>query len=187
LSSDGRAVTSLKTRMTSTPSPQGRRILVAVVTGETGRRIQAWREENDPQEAKRLPPHTTLCYWAPEASEEALGMQVRHAFEAPVIVRLGGVKQGDNDQETLFVEVSETEGLEAALRRLYDGSHVEMPALNGGWKWHVTCVRDTRERDLEALWRAAEALSLGCEWRLGRVSYLELRGERYEGLASWQV
>lgn len=173
--------------MTSTPSPQGRRILVAVVTGEPGRKIQAWREENDPQEAKRLPPHTTLCYWAPDVPEDVLEQQVLHAFSEPVSVRLGGVKQGDNDQRTFFVEVTQTEELDHALRRLYDGTHVEMPDLNGGWKWHVTCVRDSRERDLDALWQAAKQLELGCQWRVSQVAYLQLNGERYEEIASWSV
>ena len=172
--------------MTSQASPQGRRILVAEVTGEAGRRIQAWRETNDPQEAKRLPPHSTLCYWAPDASKQALGRQVNHAFSEPVTVRLCPVKQGDNDQGTLYVEVREAEALDAALQRLYDGTYVAMPTVDH-WRWHVTCVRDTRERDLEALWAAARQLDLDCAWRIEKVSYLELRGNRYEELACWRV
>ena len=46
----------------SVASPQGRRVLVAVVTGDPGERIQQWREKHDPDQAHRLPPHTTLCY-----------------------------------------------------------------------------------------------------------------------------
>ena len=53
-------------------SPPGRRVLVAVVTGEAGVRIQTWRERHDPEQARRLPPHTTLCYWAPVVKPELL-------------------------------------------------------------------------------------------------------------------
>ena len=161
--------------------------MVAVVTGEAGRRIQAWRELHDPEQAHRLPPHATLCYWAPDVDEDELEQQVLHAFQEPVRVKLGGVKRSDNDQRTFFVELGETEALGRALRQLYDGTHVEMPALNGGWKWHVTCVRDSRERDEAALWQAAESLQLGCEWRVRQVSYLQLCDDQYVELASWSV
>jgi hypothetical protein len=173
--------------MTSAPSPQGRRILVAVVTGEAGRRIQSWREENDPEQARRLPPHATLCYWAPDVGPDVMEKQVRHAFEEPVSVCLGKVKKGDNDQQTFFVEVTSSELLDRALHRLYDGAHVAMPPLKDRWQWHVTCVRDSRDRDLDALWQASEALDLDCEWRVAQVSFLKLDGAQYSELASWRV
>lgn len=172
--------------MTSAASPQGRRILVAEVTGEAGRRIQAWREQQDPDQARRLPPHSTLCYWAPALPADELQRQVLHAFQEPVTVRLGCVKQGDNDQATLYVEVCEAEALDGALQRLYDGTFVALPPVDH-WRWHVTCVRDTRGRDMDALWTAARGLEMECTWRVDKVTYLELYGDRYEELACWRV
>src|SRR5262245_9151246 len=91
------------------PSPEGssprRRVLVAVVTGEVGRRIQAWRERYDIVQATRLPPHATLCYWASVEPNAALAAQVRHAFPAPIEVRLGAVREFDNAEHTFYVEV----------------------------------------------------------------------------------
>ncbi len=172
--------------MTSTPSPQGRRILVAVVTGEAGGRIQSWRMIHDPKEAVRLPPHATLCYWAPDVEVERLEEQVRYAFPTGVDVRLGGVEQGDNDQGTLFVEVIDQELLNHGLQRLYDGSFVEFPPQRD-WRWHITCVRDTRDRDVEALRRASRTLQIEGPWRFDTVAYLELRGDRYEPIATWSL
>jgi hypothetical protein len=137
--------------MTSAPSPEGRRILVAVVTGHAGEQIQRWREQYDPEQAKRLPPHATLCYWAPVADVENLEEQVRHAFPVPFDVRLGPVRLGTNDQQTMYVEVVDRSPLDEALVRLYDGTHVEMPVRRGDWLWHVTCVRESRGRDQAAL------------------------------------
>ncbi|HLF76209.1 MAG TPA: 2'-5' RNA ligase family protein [Dehalococcoidia bacterium] len=173
-------------RMTSAPSPQGRRILVAVVTGEAGERIQTWRLKNDPKEAERLPPHATLCYWAPQVEAEAFERQVRHAFPEPVSVKLGEVKIGDNDQGTYYVEVKDFAPLDAALARLYDGTFVEMPKRDV-WRWHVSCVRDSRGRDRAAIWQAARELVLNQEWRVDKVAYLELRGTRYQELATWRL
>jgi hypothetical protein len=171
--------------MTSAPSPQGRRIIVAVVTGEAGRQIQKWRECYDAMEAVRLPPHATLCYWAPDASTEDLERQVRHAFPQAVDVRLGPVQQGDNDQGTLFVAVLDQDQLNKGLDRLYDGSHAAFPPRRD-WRWHVTCVRDTRGKDAAALLDAAKVLNPG-SWRFEEVAYLELRGDRYERLATWRL
>lgn len=173
-------------RMTSAPSPDGRRILIAVVTGEVGQRIQAWRCQHDPEQAERLPPHATLCYWAPEVEPERLERQVRHAFPRPVEVRLRGVHKGTNDQETLFAQMLETDALDAAHVRLYDGTHVTLPARDG-WLWHVTCVRESRGRDQAALLAAAEALQLDDIWTVDTVSYMRLNGERYESLATWHL
>jgi hypothetical protein len=101
-------------------------------------------------------------------------------------VRLGCVKQGDTAQGTLYVEVREAEGLDAALKRLHDRRYVEFPPVDH-WRWHVTCVRDTRGRDMQALWAAARGLDMDCAWRIEKVSYLQLCGVRYEELASWRV
>lgn len=175
-------------RMTSTPSPEGRRILVAVVTGEPGERIQAWREKHDPEQAQRLPPHATLCYWAPDAEPDVLERQVRHAFPAPFDVRLGDVRKGTNDQETLFVEVIDREPLDRALATLYDGTHVTFPDRRADWLWHVTCVRESRGRDQDALMRAAQELCLGdAPWTVETVAYMQLQGGAYVTLASWKL
>src|SRR3954471_7333954 len=91
----------------SESSPPGRRVLVAVVTGEVGARIQRWREQHDPEQARRLPPHTTLCYWPPTVEPVILERQVRHAFDRPVSVRLGGVHEFGNWDQTLYIEVLE--------------------------------------------------------------------------------
>jgi hypothetical protein len=173
--------------MTSTLSPEGRRILVAVVTGEAGDRIQAWREQHDPEQARRLPPHATLCYWAPAVAPETLERQVRHAFPAPFDVCLGEVRKGDNDQETFYVEVLDREPLDSALACLYDGTYVEMPKRRDDWLWHVTCVRESRGRDQDALMVAAKELCLDVPWTVDTVAYMELQGDTYAQLASWRL
>jgi 2'-5' RNA ligase len=167
-------------------SPPGRRILVAVVTGAVGRRIQAWRERYDAAQAARLPPHATLCYWASVEPGAALEAQVRHAFPGPVEVRLGGVREFANEEHTFYVEVLETAALDAARQRLYDRTHVALPRRLGlDWTWHVTCVRDSRGRDREVLRRLATELTVDAPWRVERIAHLELRGERYEPLAEF--
>ena len=173
-------------RMTSDPSPQGRRILVAVVTGEAGDLIQAWRVEHDPEQADRLPPHSTLCYWAPDVPLEELEKQLRHAFPKPVSVRLGSVREFDNDQHTFYVEVAGAEALEECRKALYDGAFAQLPQTEA-WTWHITCVRDSRGRDLEALREAAKTLELPYAWHVERVSLLQLNGDRYDELASWDL
>lgn len=170
----------------STVSPQGRRVLVAVVTGEPGERVQAWREQHDPREAGRIPPHTTLCYWANDFDLVALGQQVRHAFPAAVPVALGGVHEFNGEQGTFYVQLLEAAGLDDARSRLYDGSHLDMgPARE--WTWHITCVRDSSGRDLESLRATAAQLHPGEAWLVNRVACLELRGERYEPVATWDL
>ena len=168
------------------PSPQGRRILVAVVTGTPGDRIQRWREVHDPEQARRLPPHATLCYWAPAGDVVALERQVRHAFREPVAVRLGGVQEFDNEEHTLYVRVQDTTSLNAARQRLYDGQYCAFPPLRE-WTWHVTCVRDSRNRDLKALRQSAADLTLDITWRVDTVAYMELQGSAYVPLALWSV
>jgi hypothetical protein len=167
-------------------SPAGRRVLVAVVTGEPGERIQAWRQRYDPEQARRLPPHTTLCYWAPVVEPDLLDRQVRHAFDRPVAVRLGSVHEFGNADHTFYVSVEETAALDAARVRLYDGTHLELPGRDS-WTWHVTCVRYGRKGDLAALRRAARELTLDTVWQIDTVAYLELRGDHYEPVAEWRL
>ena len=167
-------------------SPSGRRVLVAVVTGEVGARIQAWRERHDPEQARRLPSHVTLCYWAPVVEPELLERQVRHAFDRPVAVRLGSVHEFGNQDHTFYVEVLDTAPLDEARSRLYDGTFLELPG-RPDWTWHVTCVRYGRARDLDELRRLTTELTLDTVWQLDTIAYLELRGERYEPLAEWHV
>lgn len=167
-------------------SPQGRRVLVAVVTGDAGVRIQAWRERYDPEQALRLPPHVTLCYWAPVADPALIERQVRHAFDRPVAVRLGGVQRFENDEGTFYAAVLETAALDRARERLYDGAHLQLPGRRT-WSWHVTCVRDARGRDVAALWSAARDLRLDVLWPVETVAYLELRDDRYEPVATWST
>ena len=170
----------------SEASPPGRRVLVAVVSGEVGARIQAWRERHDPEQAHRLPPHTTLCYWAPVVEPELLEKQVRHAFDRPVAVRLGSVHEFGNKDHTFYVEVLDTADLDAARARLYDGTFLELPG-RPEWTWHVTCVRYGIRRDLDELRRLVTELEINATWQVDTIAYLELRGDRYEPLAEWRV
>jgi hypothetical protein len=170
----------------SEASPAGRRVLVAVVTGEIGARVQAWRERHDPEQARRLPPHTTLCYWAPTVEPEILERQVRHAFDQPVTVRLGSVHEFGNADHTFYVEVQETAELDAARARLFDGTYLELPR-RPAWTWHVTCVRYGKDRDRAELRRLASGLVLNQPWTVDTVAYLELREDRYAPVAEWRV
>jgi 2'-5' RNA ligase len=172
--------------MDGAPSIQGRRVLVAVVTGSAGEQIQRWREQHDLEQARRLPPHVTLCYWPPTVEPDLLERQVRHAFDEPVTVRLGGVHEFGNRDQTLYVEVLDTAGLDRARARLYDGTHLQLPPREA-WTWHVTCVRYGRAGDIRALRRAAAALAVDAVWQMDTVAYLELRGDRYESIAEWRV
>jgi hypothetical protein len=82
--------------------------------------------------------------------------------------------------------VSGAEALDAARRRFYDGKFLELPPLTH-WTWHITCIRDSRNRDLHALRESAETLTLPGEWQIDTVAYMELRGKRYEDLARWKL
>ena len=169
-------------------SAQANRVLVAVVTGDVGARIQLWREKNDPDQARRLPPHATLCYKATVDDEEALEKQVHHAFATPVTVRLGPVKEFEHGEGTFYVHVGDTDGLDEARRRLYDDTHLAL-TKRAPWTWHVTCVRYPRDplHNIAALRAAKPELDFDLPWRIDRVAHLELRGDRYEPLAEWDV
>ena len=169
-------------------TPPGRRVLVAVVPGEMGERIQAWRERHDAKHAARLPPHLTVCYRPPaEANLDVIEKQVRHGFSAPVTVRLGAVFVLAHAEAPLAVRVLQTEALDEARRRLFDASFVQMGGRNE-WPWHITCIRYGHSRDREALLTtAAEELALDVAWRIDSISYLELRNGRYEPLAEWRL
>jgi hypothetical protein len=167
-------------------SPQGRRILIAPVAGESGRRIQRWRERYDPEQARRIPPHVTLCYWAPVVEPTILEPQIRHAYNQAILVQLGAVQEFDNADRTLYVSVLGTSQLDGARRRLYDGTYLQLPG-RADWTWHVTCVRTSRGRDMARLRVAAEELNAEGGWLLDTISYLELRGDRYEMIAEWRI
>lgn len=167
-------------------SPEGRRVLVARVTGEPGERILAWRQAHDPEQARRLPPHCTLCYWTPIVDPDILQRQVRHAFPQPISVRLGGVHEFDNPDGTFYVNVQGTQALDLARQRLYDGTFLQLQGRMD-WTWHVTCVRSSRGRDLRELRVAAAALAIDMDWVIDSISYLKLRGDRYEAVAEWRI
>ncbi|MCA1644605.1 MAG: 2'-5' RNA ligase family protein [Chloroflexi bacterium] len=168
-------------------TPTGRRVLVAVTRGRPGALIQAWREKYDPKHAARLPPHLTLCYRPPDAPLEALAAQVRHAFPDAIPVRLGEVFVLPHREAPMAVRVLETEALDDARRRLFDRTHAAMGGRDD-WPWHITCVRYGHSRDRDALLAAAaQELALDDPWTISAVSYLELRGSRYEALAEWSL
>jgi 2'-5' RNA ligase superfamily protein len=164
-----------------------RRVLVAVVTGPLGDQIQAWRERYDARHAARLPPHLTVCYRPPDAPLTDLEAQVRHAFDEPVPVRLGTVFVLGHPEAPLAVSVHETDALEAARRRLFDGTRVQMGGRHE-WPWHITCIRYGYKRNRDALLAAAaDELALDASWLIDRISYLESRDGRYQPLAEWDL
>ena len=177
--------------MSDTPSPNGRRVLVAVVGGPLGAAIQAWREEHDPQQARRLPPHATLCYWAPPlADADALDRQVRHAFPAPVEVNLGGVHEFTNRDGTFFIEVRDTDALNASRARLFDGAFCPLDGQQD-FTWHVTCVRYPDEAQRASLREAArtlaETIAVAPTWTVDTIAWLELRDGVYQPLRTWTL
>jgi hypothetical protein len=111
---------------------------------------------------------------------------VQHAFAAPVTVRLGGVREFDNEQHTFYVAVEQTAALDAARTRLFDGAYLPLTGSDS-WTWHVTCVRESHGRDLDALRTAAAALQLDAPWRVDIIACLELRDDVYISVASWSV
>jgi 2'-5' RNA ligase len=166
----------------------GRRVLVAPVDGELGERIQAWRLRHDPRYAAVMAPHLTLCYQPPRATCELIEAQVRHAFRAPLSVRLGAFGELGNRDCTLCLLVLETAELDAARARLFDGTYVQFEGYRQ-WRWHITCVRKGCGRDRAALVAdAAQQLPFQDQpWTLSSVALLERGPERYEPLATWQL
>jgi hypothetical protein len=170
-----------------TESAQGRQVLVAIVTGAAGERIQAWRERVDPVQAHRIPPHATLCYWVPEVDPAALAEQVRHAFPEPVPVRLGSVHEFDNVDRTFFVDVQDTSKLDDARERLFDATFIELPGKDRHWTWHVTCVRKSIGRNVAEIRSMATNLVLETDWTIDTIACLELRGDRYHEVQTWDL
>jgi hypothetical protein len=168
-------------------TPARRRVLVAIVRGAAGDRIQAWRARYDPKQAARLPPHLTVCYRPPDAPLSDLEAQVRHGFPRAVCVRLGSVFVLAHAEQPLAVSIHQTEELELARQRLFDGAYVQMGGRHE-WPWHITCIRYGHSRDREALLAAAEEeLALDEPWLINTISYLELRDGRYQSLAEWAL
>jgi 2'-5' RNA ligase superfamily len=164
-----------------------KRVLVAVVTGAPGARIQAWRETHDAWRARLLPPHLTVCYRPPDVPVERIAAQVRHAFPRPVAVRLGGVAELPNRDRTLVVEVLDTAALDHARRRLFDCTHAEMGGYRE-WPWHITWVRFGIQRDSAALLALAERdLRFDLDWTIETLSLLELRNGTYEPAAEFAL
>ena len=173
---------------TGVGSPAGRRVLVAVITGDVGEAIQHWRTEHDPAQARRLPPHATLCYWLPPGDLADLESQIRHALPAPITVRLGAPAMFANADRTIYLPVEQgpDRPLDAARERLFDGCFVPLRRARD-WQWHVTCVRYGIRGDPDALLAVARILPAGQPWTIDTVAALELRGDRYEALATWQI
>ncbi|MDP1602758.1 MAG: 2'-5' RNA ligase family protein [Legionella sp.] len=171
-------------------SEQGRRILITPVEGEPGDRIQAWRLAHDPEQAKRYPPHLTLCYDPPitDTSDALamLGRQVRHAFPSPVVIRLSGVAQFGDGHRTLYVRALETEALDEARTRLFDGTHLAFPPLRP-WPWHVSCLRNAALAPFDLIEEARAGLDFDLTIEVGAVEYRELQGRTYEVIARWDA
>lgn len=171
-------------------SEQGRRVLIAPIEGAAGDRIQAWRLAHDHAQARRYPPHVTLCYEPPRddspAAREALARQVRHAFSSAITIRLGGVHRFAGGTETLYVEVLSHEALDAARERLFDGAHTPFPTLRP-WPWHVSCLRNATTASPDLVAAARAALALDEPYAIAAVEYRELRGEVYEVLERWDL
>ena len=156
-----------------------KRVLVAVVPGDLGARIQTWRELHDAWRARLLPPHLTICYRPPHVALETIAAQVHHAFPAPVQVRLGGVAQLPNKDGTLVVEVLDAAELDSARRRLFDCTHAEMGGYRE-WPWHITWIRYGVRYDAAALLElAADGLHFDAPWTIDTLSLMELREGRY--------
>jgi hypothetical protein len=87
----------------------------------------------------------------------------------------------------LAVSLHETEQLDVARQRLFDGTYVEMGGRHE-WPWHITCIRYGHKRDrAELLIAAANELALDMTWSIDRISYLELRDGRYGPVAEWDL
>ena len=118
---------------------------------------------------------------------EDIEAQVRHAFVAPVPVRLGPVFVLGHPEAPLAVSVHDTQQLDLARERLFDGTHMQMGGRHE-WPWHITCIRYGAKRDRdELLHTAATELALDAPWLIDRISYLELRDGRYQPVAEWDL
>jgi hypothetical protein len=168
-------------------SEPGRRVLLAVVPGEVGQRLQSWRARDDPVRARLLPPHLTLCYRPPSVAPAAIEQQVRHAFPEPVRVRLHGFTELPNRDHTLAVRIVECEALDEARRRLFDATYVELGGYRD-WPWHITWVRYGVNRDRAGLLTlASREFPLDEPWSIDTVSLLERRKTDYHILADWRL
>lgn len=164
-----------------------KRVLVAVLTGDAGERIQTWRAAHDAWRSRLLPPHLTICYRPPHVALESIAAQVRYAFPRPVEVRLGGVAELPNKDRTLVVEVLDTAELDRARRRLFDCRHVEMGGYRE-WPWHITWIRYGIKCDSAAMLAlAAHELRFDAPWTIDTLSLLELRDGRYESAAEFPL
>ncbi len=176
--------------MTEPEPPDRRRVLAAIVTGPAGDAIQAWREEHDPRQAHRLPPHATLCYGIPDNTDNLLEAQVRHAFVRPIAVRLGGVHEFTNRDGTFYVEVGDTHDLDAARERLYDGCYLTLPGRSV-FTWHITCIRYPKNAQRRTLRIAARELEAAIAahpvWTIDMISSLQLRDGIYYPVATWTL
>lgn len=170
-----------------TASHDGRRVIVAPVTGEIGERIQTWREKHDPQQARRLPPHATMVYWANVEDSPALDAQVHHAFPGPIRVQLGEVHTFDNPDHTLYINVSDHQELDASRARVFDGSHFTFPEQRHEWDWHVTVVRYGIKADLDSIRPALPDLALHSTWTIDTLLWLELRDGVYREARRWEL
>jgi hypothetical protein len=113
--------------------------------------------------------------------------QVRHAFPAPLPVRLGGVAELPNRDRTLVVRLEDAALLDEARRRLFDATHAEMGGYRE-WPWHVTWIRYGTKCDSAAkLALARDALHFDEPWLIDTISLLELRDGRYEAVAEWRL
>jgi hypothetical protein len=188
---DASDVTGAATASDPTDSPAGRRVLVAVATGPAGDAIQAWRQRHDPVQARRLPPHATLCYWAPDTHDAAaLEAQILHAFAQPISVRLGGLHEFTNRDGTFFVAVHQSDELDAARDRLYDGTHLTLPG-DPTFTWHITCVRypdDAHRDELRAAARDLDAaIAVHPVWTIDTIAWLQLRDGIYQPITTWTI
>ena len=128
---------------------------------------------------------------------EDIGVGIARAIRAAVSGRPGGVYLDFPAKlfaqaidaatgKSSLIKVVDPAPLQDGLHRLYDGKYAAFPALDE-WRWHVTCVRDTRERDVEALLDAAKSLQVDASWCVDTVALMELRGDRYEDVARWAL
>jgi hypothetical protein len=184
-------ITGAATATDPTDSPTGRRVLVAIATGPAGDAIQAWRQRHDPVQARRLPPHATLCYGAPDTRDAAaLEAQILHAFAQPIFVRLGGIHEFTNRDGTFFVAVEQSDELDAARDRLYDGTHLTLPG-DPTFTWHITCVRypdDAHRDELRAAARDLDAaIAAHPAWTIDTIAWLQLRHGIYQPITTWTI